>query len=154
MKFKQVESAEEISTARELIKEYAAWLGVDLCFQGFEKELNELPGDYAPPDGRLLLAIDKDGVAGCIALRKIGSDICEMKRLYVRPAHRGRGLGKELANSVINDARSIGYKKMRLDTLSGRMEKAVSMYRVLGFKEIEAYYPNPIAGVLYLELEL
>lgn len=154
MNFKQVESVEEISTARELIEEYAAWLGVDLCFQGIEKELRELPGDYAPPYGRLLLAIDEDQVAGCVAIRKIASDICEMKRLYVRPPHRGRGLGNELATTIIDDARSIGYKKMRLDTLPGRMEKAVSMYHALGFKEIEAYYANPISGVLYLELEL
>ena len=154
MKFKQVESVEEIAHARELFEEYAAWLGVDLCFQGFEKELRELPGDYSPPDGRLILAIDDEHVAGCIAIRKISGDICEMKRLYVRPAFRGRGLGRELANAIIKDARSIGYQKMRLDTLPRMMEWAVSMYRELGFKEIEPYYSNPIVGTLYLELAL
>ena len=154
MKFKQVESVEEIDFARELIEEYASWLGVDLCFQGFEKELRELPGDYSPPYGRLLLAVDDVQIAGCIAIRRIGSDTCEMKRLYVRPAFRGRGLGRELASVIIEDARKIGYKKMRLDTLPRRMQQAVSMYHALGFKEIEPYYANPIVGVLYLELDL
>jgi carbonic anhydrase len=154
MKFKQVESPEEVDIARELFEEYAAWLGVDLCFQGFEKELSELPGNYSPPDGRLLLAIDDEQIAGCIAIRRIGPDTCEMKRLYVRPTFRGRGLGKDLANAVIKDARTVGYQKMRLDTLPPMMEHAVQMYRVLGFKEIEPYYPNPDAGTLYMELEL
>lgn len=154
MKFKQVETLEEIDFARELIEEYVAWLGVDLCFQGFERELRELPGDYSPPDGRLLLAVDDGQIAGCIAIRRIGPETCEMKRLYVRPAFRGRGLGRELASVIIEDARKIGYKKMRLDTLPRRMQQAVSMYHALGFKEIEPYYANPIVGVLYLELDL
>jgi ribosomal protein S18 acetylase RimI-like enzyme len=154
MKFKQVESPEEVEIARELFEEYAEWLGVDLCFQGFEKELSELPGKYSPPDGRLLLAIDDEKIAGCIALRRIGPETCEMKRLYVRPAFRGRGIGKELANEVINDAKIIGYSRMRLDTLPRMMEHALKMYRALGFKEIEPYYPNPVAETLYMELEL
>lgn len=154
MKFKQVESPEEVDIARELFEEYAAWLGVDLCFQGFEKELSELPGNYSPPDGRLLLAIDDDQIAGCIAIRRIGPDTCEMKRLYVRPAFRGRSLGRELANAIIKDAKTIGYHRMRLDTLPRVMEHAVQMYRTLGFKEIEPYYPNPIGETLYMELEL
>lgn len=154
MKFKQVESKEEIECARKLFEEYAAWLDVDLCFQGFEKELRELPGGYAAPDGRLLLATDEGEVAGCIAIRRIGLDICEMKRLYVRPAFRGLGLGKQLVTAIIDAARSVGYQKMRLDTLPRMMESAVKLYREFGFREIDAYYANPVAGTVYMELDL
>lgn len=154
MKFKQVESVEEIRYARELFEEYAAWLGVDLCVQGLEKELRDLPGNYSPPDGRLILATDEGKIAGCIAIRKIGPETCEMKRLYVRPAFRGRGLGRELANAIVEEARSIGYQKMRLDTLPRMMEQAVNMYHSFGFNEIEPYYANPVVGTMYMELEL
>jgi len=148
------ESPADIQHARTLFKEYEAWLQVDLCFQSFEKELAELPGKYAPPDGRLLLA-DVDGkVAGCAALRKIGEGMCEIKRLYLRNEFRGLGLGRKLAEAIIREAGQIGYERMRLDTLPVQMGDAIKLYRALGFKEIEPYRPNPIAGALYMELDL
>lgn len=156
MKLKQAESAEEVEHARELFMEYAAWLEVDLCFQNFEAELKSLPGGYAPPEGRLLLAYDDDDgrLMGCVALRRLGADACEMKRLYLRSTTRGRGLGRQLAVRIIEEARAIGYKRMRLDTLPRRMPRAVALYRALGFKEIEAYYGSPIEGTMYMELML
>lgn len=154
MKLIQAQSAEEITSARELFKEYAAGLGIDLCFQSFEKELAELPGGYAPPAGRLLIAIDENQTAGCVALRKIAEGVCEMKRLYVRPEFRGTGLGHTLAEAIILAAREIGYQRMRLDTLPGKMDRAIAMYRSLGFKEIGPYYSNPVEGALFVELEL
>lgn len=150
----QAESAGEIAIARELFLEYAQSLGFSLCFQGFDKELAGLPGDYAPPDGRLLLARRDGQPAGCVALHKIEDEICEMKRLYVRPQFRGKGLGKSLAEHIINEAREIGYKRLRLDTVEPVMRTAVAMYRALGFKEIAPYRTNPIDGALYMELEL
>jgi putative acetyltransferase len=152
--FTQVEHAREIDTARVLFEEYAASLEINLCFQNFDKELAGLPGDYAPPSGRLYLAVENDEVAGCIALRKIGEGICEMKRLYVRPAFRGMGLGRKLTERIVEDARAIGYERMRLDTLPGKMDQAIGIYRSLGFKEIEPYYDNPIEGAAFMELEL
>lgn len=156
MKLIQAKSGEEIQEARRLFKEYAAWLGVDfaLCLQNFEQELADLPGEYAPPGGRLFLALENDQVAGCVAIRKIGADSCEMKRFYVRPALRGQGLGRTLAEKIIEAAREIGYARMRLDTLPRRMAPAIATYRSLGFKTIEPYYDNPIEGVVFLELEL
>lgn len=154
MKLIEAHSAEEIGHARELFEEYAAGLGIDLCFQSFEKELAELPGAYVPPAGRLLIAIADKQAAGCVALRKIADGVCEMKRLYVRPGFRGSGLGHTLADAIILNAREIGYRRMRLDTLPGRMDRAIAMYRSLGFKEIEPYYDNPVAGALFMELEL
>ena len=125
-----------------------------MCFQNFDKELAELPGDYAPPDGRMLLATYEGQLAGCVALHKLDGAICEMKRLYLRPKFRGKGLGRVLAETVIHQARHIGYKRMRLDTVEPMMKDAVAMYRRLGFKEIAPYRPNPISGTLYMELEL
>lgn len=154
MNLRQAESDAEIEQARGLFQEYAAWLEVDLCFQNFDRELRGLPGDYAPPSGRLLLASEDQELVGCVALRRLGEDICEMKRLYLRPQFRGRGLGRELAIAIIDAARSIGYKRMRLDTLARQMTQAVAMYRSLGFVEIEPYYENPTEGTLYLELAL
>ena len=139
---------EQIATVAELFREYAASLGVDLSFQGFEQELASLPGDYAPPRGRLLLA---DG--GCVALRPLGGDICEMKRLYVRPSARGTGLGRALVQRVIDEARALGYRAMRLDTLPS-MTAAAAMYRAFGFREIEPYRFNPVEGTKYFELGL
>lgn len=150
----QVRSSDDVDHARELFKEYEAWLGIDLCFQNFEKELAELPGKYAPPDGRLLLAVENGNVAGCVALRKIGEGICEIKRLFLRPAFRGKGLGRQLAERIIRDAREIGYQRMRLDTLPPKMNDAIALYRSLGFKEIEAYYDNPVPGAKFMELDL
>jgi putative acetyltransferase len=150
----QVESREQAAEVRELFLEYAQSLTFDLCFQSFDKELAGLPGDYAPPEGRLLLAIFDGQTAGCVALHKIENDVCEMKRLYVRPRFRGKGMGKALAERIIHEAREIGYKKLRLDTVEPVMRTAVAMYRALGFREIEPYRANPIEGALYMELQL
>ena len=150
----QAESAAQLAQARELFLEYAKSLNFDLCFQNFDKELAGLPGDYAPPEGRLLLAEYQGQMAGCVALHKLGANICEMKRLYSRPQFRGKGVGRALAEQVIAEARSIGYTRMRLDTVAPVMQDAVAMYRRFGFKEIAPYRLNPIAGTLYMELEL
>lgn len=148
------ESPTQIAQARELFLEYAQSLGFSLCFQNFDQELAALPGDYAPPEGRLLLAEYDGQLAGCIALHKLELGICEMKRLYLRPQFRGRGLGRVLAERIIAEARRIGYRRMRLDTVEPVMKDAVAMYRKLGFKEVDPYRPNPIAGAMYMELEL
>jgi len=150
----QAHSADHVEHARDLFKEYEAWLEVDLCFQNFEKELAELPGKYTPPDGRLLLAAENGKVSGCVALRKIGEGICEIKRLFVRPQFRGKGLGRQLAEAIIHDAKQIGYERMRLDTLPPKMNDAIVLYRSLGFKEIEPYYNNPVPGAKFMELDL
>jgi putative acetyltransferase len=143
-----------IAQARELFLEYAQSLGFSLCFQNFDAELANLPGDYAPPEGRLLLAEIEGKLAGCVALHKLDPEVCEMKRLYLRPEFRGKRLGRVLAETIITEARRIGYKTMRLDTVESVMKDAVGMYRKLGFKEIPAYRQNPMAGTLYMELEL
>jgi putative acetyltransferase len=145
---------EHIEQARRLFREYEAWLGLDLCFQNFEKELAELPGAYAPPAGRLLLAFENDQLAGCVALRKLSDGVCEMKRLFLRPEFHGQGRGRELTERIIREARDAGYKRMRLDTLPQQMGRAIALYRLLGFKEIEPYYENPVAGALFMELVL
>ena len=151
---RQAELPAHIAQARELFLEYAESLGFSLCFQSFDQELAGLPGDYAPPDGRLLIAEYRGQLAGCVALHKLESTICEMKRLYLRPQFRGKGLGRVLAETVVAEARAIGYRRMRLDTVEPVMPNAVAMYRRLGFVEIEPYRPNPIAGALYMELGL
>jgi putative acetyltransferase len=150
----QAESPDQIEKARELFIEYAESLGFSLCFQNFEQELAGLPGDYAPPSWRLLLAEYRGQLAGCVALHRLGPGVCEMKRLYLRPQFRGRGLGRLQAEAIMAEARAIGYSKMRLDTVEPVMPNAVAMYRRLGFREIEPYRPNPIAGALYMELDL
>jgi len=152
--FQRVESPQQITAIRELFLEYAQSLGFSLCFQSFDQELASLPGDYAPPYGQLILATSNGQPAGCVALHRIGQDICEMKRLYVRPQYRGKGLGRELAQKIIAEARQLGYKKLRLDTVEPIMKTAVAMYRQLGFCEIPPYRPNPIDGALYMELQL
>jgi ribosomal protein S18 acetylase RimI-like enzyme len=150
----QAESPDQIATIRELFLEYAQSLGFSLCFQGFDQELAGLPGDYTPPAGCLILATQGGKAAGCVALHRLDDEHCEMKRLYVRPQFRGRGLGRHLAERIIADARQIGYKYLRLDTVEPVMRTAVAMYRGLGFVEIAPYRPNPIDGALYMELEL
>lgn len=150
----QAHSAADITHARELFKEYEAWLEVDLCFQSFEKELAELPGKYSPPDGRLLLATNNGQLAGCAALRKIDHGICEIKRLFLRPQFRGQGLGRQVAEAIIREATRIGYQRMRLDTLPPKMNDAIALYRSLGFKEIGPYYDNPVPGAKFMELDL
>lgn len=134
--------------------EYATSLNFSLCFQNFDHELAALPGDYAPPDGRLLLGEFKGELAGCVALHRLDRETCEMKRLYLRPKFRGEGIGRALAERIIAEARTIGYKAMRLDTVEPVMKNAVQLYRDLGFREIAPYRSNPIAGALYMELEL
>ncbi len=150
----QAESPAQIAQARELFLEYAQSLNFSLCFQDFDKELAGLPGDYAPPKGRLLLAECEGQLAACVALHKLAPGICEMKRLYLRPQFRGKGLGRALAERIIAEARQIGYQRMRLDTVEPVMKDAVAMYRKLGFKEIAPYRTNPVAGAMYMELEL
>ena len=152
--FAQAESKGQIAQARELFLEYAQSLGFSLCFQNFDKELAGLPGDYAPPDGRLLLAEYDGQLAGCVALHKLEANICEMKRLYLRPNFRGKRLGRVLADRIIAEARQMGYQRMRLDTVEPVMGDAIAMYRKIGFQEIAPYCKNPIAGALYMELLL
>lgn len=143
-----------METVRSLFREYENWLGMSLCFQGFEEELQTLPGKYAEPKGRIFVAYIEENPVGCIALRKLENGICEMKRLYLRDAARGRGIGKDLIEKVIEEARSIGYKKMRLDTYPPKMGKAVGLYESHGFRKIPPYYENPHGDTLFMELEL
>jgi putative acetyltransferase len=150
----QASSSEQVEEARQLFREYAESLDFSLCFQGFDEELRTLPGAYSPPAGRLLLAQCEGRNAGCIALRQLESRICEMKRLYVRPEYRGKGIGKLLVDGIIAEARGIGYERMRLDTVTSSMQDAIALYRRRGFREIDPYRANPIAGALYLELLL
>ncbi len=150
----QAETFEQIEEARLLFREYEAWLGVDLCFQSFEKELKNLPGEYAKPSGRFFLALSVEKIAGCIALRKINEATCEMKRLFVRPDFRGLRLGKMLIEKVIVEAKAISYRRMRLDTLPDKMPKAVELYQFYGFREIPPYYENPHKETLFMELDL
>jgi ribosomal protein S18 acetylase RimI-like enzyme len=150
----QAETFEQIEEARLLFREYEAWLGVDLCFQSFEKELKNLPGEYAQPSGRLFLALSIEKVAGCIALRKLGDTTCEIKRLFVRPDFRGLRLGQMLIEKALAEAKAIGCLRMRLDTLPDKMPKAVELYQSYGFREIPPYYENPHKETLFMEKEL
>ncbi len=149
----QVVSKEDLEHVRLLFKEYADSLGIDLSFQDFDKELAGLPGDYALPDGYLVLAFAEKIAVGCIALRKVSEHICEMKRLYVRPPFRREGIGRKLALKVIDHARLAGFKHMLLDTLPP-MKEATSLYRSLGFKETDPYRFNPVEGAIFMELTL
>jgi putative acetyltransferase len=144
---------EDLEPVRALMREYAASLGFDLCFQDFDRELATLPGEYAPPRGALFVAWTCSRPAGCVALRPLDGDACEMKRLYVRPDCRGGGLGRALVERVLGEARRLGYARMRLDTVPG-MEAAIALYRALGFVDIPPYRLNPIPGALYLECVL
>jgi ribosomal protein S18 acetylase RimI-like enzyme len=153
VKIHQAETDADLLAAHGLFAEYADSLGIDLSFQDFDRELDELPGAYAPPRGRLLLAFADEDAAGCVALRDLGECACEMKRLYVRPAFRGQGLGRALAELVIDEGRAAGYRRMRLDTLPS-MAEAIPLYRSLGFREIEPYRFNPVDGATFLELDI
>lgn len=150
----QAKTPEQIEEARKIFREYEAWLNLDLCFQGFEEELANLPGKYKLPDGRLLLALSDGKVAGCVALRKLEDGICEMKRLFVRDKFRGQRVGILLLEKLISEAKEIGYEKLRLDTFPPKMGKAVSLYETHGFREIEPYYHNPFGETLFMELDL
>ena len=150
----EAKTLEDLAQARRLFRAYADWLGVDLCFQGFERELAELPGCYAPPSGRLLIARVGSDVVGCVGLRPLEPGVCEMKRLWVEPGFGGRGIGRALAESIVAAAREIGYERMRLDTIPARMPAAQHLYASLGFREIPPYYDNPLPGVTMLELAL
>ena len=150
----QARTPEDIADVRRLFRAYADWLEVDLCFQGFERELAELPGCYAPPAGRLLIARVGGDVVGCVGLRPLEASVCEMKRLWVEPGFAGYGVGRALAEAIVAAARQIGYRRMRLDTIPARMPAAQHLYAALGFRQIPAYYDNPLAGVVMLELEL
>lgn len=149
-----METASQLEAVRELLREY--WDNRNLApyVFNFDKELAGLPGDYAPPDGRLFLASWDNEVAGCVALRRLEPFICEMKRLYLRPKFRGRAIGKSLAEFIIGEARKMGYKKMRLDTIQTNMQEAIALYRRLGFEEIAPYRVNPLPGVMFMELAL
>src|SRR5256714_12918973 len=136
-----------------LFREYVASLAEDISFQSVDDELAGLPGKYARPGGVVLIARDGEGAAGAVAYRMVEPGVCEMKRLYVRPAFRGRGLGRELANELIDDARARGYRTMLLDTLAS-MDAARALYRDLGFAPVAPYYDNPLPGVMYMALEL
>ena len=149
-------STRDVGQARELMRRYARWIGVDLCFQNFEAELAELPGKYAPPRGQLWLAGPADGEmpVGVIALRPLSESVCEMKRLWVEPAAQGTGLGRRLAQTAINFAGAAGFDEMKLDTLRERMPTAIALYRSLGFTETDPYIANPEPDVIYMALDL
>jgi putative acetyltransferase len=146
-------SAAQLPAVRALFVEYAASLDFDLCFQDFDQELAGLPGDYAPPRGRLLLAMVEGHAVGCVGLRPLAQDACEMKRLYVQPVTRGRGIGRALAEAVIKEAALLGYERMLLDTVPS-MRTAIELYRQLGFRSIAPYRLNPVPGALFFELVL
>ncbi|TVO57864.1 carbonate dehydratase [Denitromonas halophila] len=143
----------ELEQVRQFFRNYAAWLGVDLCFQNFDAEMASLPGAYSAPDGRLFLAEVDGKPAGCVGIRKFSDGVCEMKRLYVEPSMRGQGVGRDLALAAIRTAKELGYKRIMLDTLPA-MRIAVKLYRELGFTEAPAYYPTPIEGTIFLSLDL
>jgi putative acetyltransferase len=149
----EVNPSEHLGTIRELFREYAGSIEIDLCFQNLEGELAELPGKYAPPAGRLLLGLEAGEPAGCVALRPLAAGICEMKRLYVRSHFRRKGLGRRLARTVIKAAGEIGYERMRLDTLAS-MKEAIALYKSLGFYRIEPYCHNPSPSAVFMELSL
>ena len=147
-------SHEDILEIRRLFRAYADWLNVDLCFQDFEEELANLPGKYAAPHGRLLLARLNGDVAGCVAVRPLEDGVCEMKRLWVEPAFLRLGIGRCLAESIVDAGRELGYTAMRLDTIPDRLKAAGHIYETLGFEEIPDYYRNPLDGVVMYQLVL
>ncbi|HTR83941.1 MAG TPA: GNAT family N-acetyltransferase [Reyranella sp.] len=153
-------TAADLDAIRAMFGEYAQSLGFSLAYQGFDEELAGLPGKYAPPTGALLIAKVDGEPAGCVALRALDTSICEMKRLYVRPQHRGkrgddgRSIGRALAEDVVSAARGLGYQRLRLDTIASKMRQALSLYRSMGFVEIPPYYSSPVPDTAYMELVL
>lgn len=145
---------EHIQIVSEMMLEYSEWLGFDLGFQGFEEELASLPGKYAPPDGALVLAYIDNKPVGMVAMRPVGAGACEMKRLFVRPEGRGSGIGRRLVVEIMHRARAAGFSKMRLDTVAGKMDKAIGLYREFGFEEIAPYYVSPVEHTLFFEADL
>ena len=154
LRITQATTHSDLNQARELFKEYEANLGISLCFQNFAQELADLPGEYAPPRGRLLLAREFDQLVGCVALRPVDATTCEMKRLFLRSEYRNRGLGRVLVEALIEEARKIGYTHMRLDTITDRMGRAGELYKSMGFVEIEPYYHSPVDTTKFMELDL
>lgn len=154
VRIRQAATAADTEEARRLFRAYARFLEIDLCFQGFEEELAGLPGAYAPPAGRLLLAEVGDDVVGCVALRPLSPQMCEMKRMWVEPGFAGRGIGRALAERIVAEARAIGYRAMRLDTFPERLRAAQHLYHTIGFVEVPDYYHNPHEGVRMYELDL
>jgi len=154
LSFIQPSSQIELESARALLREYEASLEISLCFQNFEKELADLPGKYSPPSGRLLLAYVDNQLAGSVALRKHDEDTCEMKRLFLRPGFRGLGLGKALVVKIIDEAKSIGYKRMCLDTIPGKMDSAIALYKAMGFQDISPYYDNQATDSRFMQKDL
>ena len=153
MRLDAVTTPAQTDAVRGLFREYAQALGFDLCFQGFKQELAGLPGDYAPPKGRLFLALVEDEPVGCVALREFEPGVGEMKRLYVRPQYRGHGIGRALTEQVIAEAQAAGYRSVRLDTVPW-MKEAIAMYETLGFVDVAPYRPNPIPGARYMQIDL
>ena len=153
VQIREAKTSRLVSSARDLIKEYSVSLGIDLSFQDFDKEMAEFPAHYTRPDGRVFVAVEQGEAVGVVGVRMFSRRVCELKRMYVRPEFRGKGVGRMLAERAIREAREIGYDRMRLDTLS-RLKEAVSLYSSLGFKEIPPYRANPNKGVVYMELEL
>lgn len=153
MTIREARGAHDLAVAATLFQEYADALGVDLSFQGFAEEVSGLPGAYAPPAGRILLAFEAGHAAGCVALRPLAADVCEMKRLYVRPGYRASGLGRRLAEAIMASGRELGYERMRLDTLPS-MGAAQALYRSVGFRQIDPYTVNPVPGTRFLEASL
>jgi putative acetyltransferase len=153
MEICQATTPDQVAAVRGLFQEYAAWLGIDLSFQGFNDELVALPGSYAPPGGRLFIAMNAGEPAGCVAVRPAGGSACEMKRLFIWPAYRGQGLGRRLASLAISETRNAGYSKMLLDTLPSMMD-AIHLYQSLGFVARGAYYETPLKETVFMELRL
>ncbi len=153
-RIKAASAAQDVADARRLIRAYTDALGIDLAFQDLEGELANLPGQYSPPDGAVLIGRDDSGAAiGCVGLRKIGAGVCEMKRLYVAPQARKTGLGRALSEAIIGKARAAGYREMRLDTISD-MAAAIGVYRALGFRRIPPYYETPVPDTVFMSLSL
>ena len=153
LKIEKGHNSDSLPSVRELFREYIAALGFHLSFQDVENEMAELPGRYAPPEGRILIAEIDDQVAGCVAMKKLREGVCEMKRFYVRPAFRGHGIGRTLVEAIIAEARTAGYRRMCLDTVPS-MQAAMALYESLGFKDGEPYVVNPVPGARFMELVL